>query len=217
MEIINDKVLMLRTRQPDRITNLIPKSRVVGQEADMYRVAVNWGYEEARELAQMKVKNVPSTIKRDYKWSGKLSPFNHQKETASFLTLHQKAFCFSEQGTGKTASVIWATDYLMNIGKIKRVLVICPLSIMKPAWQQDLFKFAMHRSCGVAYGNAATRRKVIQSDFEFVVINFDGVGVVKKDIIEGGFDLIVVDEANAYKNVSTNRWKTLRDIMTPSK
>jgi len=217
MEIISDKVLVLRTRQPDRITNLIPKSRVVGQEADMYRVAVNWGYEEARELAQMKVKNVPSTIKRDYKWSGKLPPFNHQKETASFLTLHQRAFCFSEQGTGKTASVIWATDYLMNIGKIKRVLVICPLSIMKPAWQQDLFKFAMHRSCGVAYGNAATRRKVIQSDVEFVIINFDGVGVVKKDIIEGGFDLIVVDEANAYKNVGTNRWKTLRDIMTPSK
>ena len=27
-----------------------------------------------------------------------------------------------------------------------------------------------------------------------------------------GFDLIVVDEASAYKNAQTTRWKTLRDI-----
>jgi SNF2 family DNA or RNA helicase len=32
-------------------------------------------------------------------------------------------------------------------------------------------------------------------------------------IRKGGFDLIVVDEANAYKNAQTNRWKTLAVIM----
>ena len=35
------------------------------------------------------------------------------------------------------------------------------------------------------------------------------------DIIKAKFDLIVVDEANAYKSVSTNRWKTLNKILTP--
>ena len=61
------------------------------------------------------------------------TPFEHQKTTAEFLTTNRKAFCFNEQGTGKTASVIWAVDYLMTIGLVKRVLVICPLSIMKSA------------------------------------------------------------------------------------
>ena len=86
-----------------------------------------------------------------------LTPFLHQKETAAFLSSQRKAFCFNEQGTGKTASVIWATDYLMKMRLIRRVLVVCPLSIMHSAWQQDLFKFAVHRRVDVAYGSASKR------------------------------------------------------------
>ena len=140
-------------------------------------------------------------------------PFAHQKETAEFLVGKRRAFCFNEQGTGKTASVIWATDYLMKRGLVKRVLVICPLSIMKSAWQADLFKFALHRTVDVAYGSADKRRGIINNGAEYVIINFDGVEIVKKDIINGGFDLVVVDEASAYKNAQTNRWKALREIM----
>ena len=157
------------------------------------------------------------TILTDYTWTGKFKPFAHQKETSDFLSTRRKAFCFNEQGTGKTASVIWAADYLMKLGKIKRVLVICPLSIMKSAWQQDLFKFAMHRSCSVAHGDAKQRKKIIAAGSEFVIINFDGLAVVKDEIIKGGFDLIVVDEANAYKNPMTNRWKVLRDVAAAAK
>jgi SNF2 family DNA or RNA helicase len=153
-----------------------------------------------------------NSILTDYNWPGKFAPFAHQKQTAEFLTLNRKAFCFNEQGTGKTASVIWATDYLMTLGVIKRVLVICPLSIMKSAWQADLFKFAMHRTCDVAYGDPKTRKKIINQGAEFVIINFDGVEIVKKDIMAGGFDVIVIDEASAYKNPQTTRWKTLKEV-----
>lgn len=150
----------------------------------------------------------------EYEWPRPhgFTPFVHQKSTAEFLVSNRKAFCFNEQGTGKTASVIWAVDYLMNIGLIRRVLVICPLSIMKSAWQGDLFKFALHRTVSVAYGNARKRKEIINAGAEFVIINFDGVGIVKDEIINGGFDLIVVDEASAYKNAQTSRWKDLRDL-----
>lgn len=212
MIIVQDKTLMLKTRRPHLVTDKIKNSKVIGQEADMYKVAVKWGFNEAEALAEAGATNVPSPIKRDYEWTGKLTPFDHQKETSSFLTLHKKSFCFNEAGTGKTASVIWAADYLMKLGRVKRVLVICPLSIMKSAWQQDLFKFAMHRSCSVAHGASAARRKIIDAGSEFVIINFDGVAVVKDTIMAGGFDLIVVDEANAYKNSQTSRWKTFKTL-----
>jgi SNF2 family DNA or RNA helicase len=100
----------------------------------------------------------------------------------------------------------------MTLGLVKRVLVICPLSIMKSAWQQDLFKFAIHRTVTVAYGAREKRKQLVRNDSEFVIINFDGVGIVKKEVIDGGFDLIVVDEASAYKNAQTSRWKDLRDL-----
>ena len=150
----------------------------------------------------------------EYEWPRPhgFTPFNHQKTTAEFLVNNRKAFCFNEQGTGKTASVIWAVDYLMQLGLVKRVLVICPLSIMKSAWQQDLFKFAIHRTVSVAYGAAKKRKEIVNAGNEFVIINFDGVGIVKKEIMDGEFDLIVVDEASAYKNNKTERWKDLRDL-----
>lgn len=150
----------------------------------------------------------------EYEWPRPLGfqPFDHQKTTVEFLVSNKKAFCFNEQGTGKTASVIWACDYLMKLGVVRRVLIICPLSIMKASWQADVFKFAMHRRTAVAYGDARKRKEIVASGAEFVVINFDGVGIIKKELMDAKFDLIVVDEASAYKNPRTERWKTLRDL-----
>ena len=207
MEIIDNRALLVRTANAADITATIPKSADT-QEG----VLVRWGYNEAKALASLGFSDVPSPILKDYQWTGKHKPYEHQKVTASFLTLNDRAFCFNEQGTGKTASVIWAADYLMKLGKVKRVLVICPLTIMKSSWQQDLFTFAMHRSCSVAYGNTKQREKIIKAGADFVIINYDGVEVVKEAIVNGGFDLIVIDEANAYKNPQTNRWRVLNRI-----
>jgi len=148
-----------------------------------------------------------------YDWPGRYTPFEHQKTTASFLTMNPRAFCFNEQGTGKTASAIWAADFLMKQGKIKRALIICPLSIMDSAWRTDLFSFAMHRTVDIAHGAKKKRQEIINSDTEFVIINYDGVEIVKDDIANGGFDLIVVDEATHYKNAQSKRWKVLASIM----
>ena len=157
------------------------------------------------------------TIKDNYKWPRPIGfePFEHQKETAEFLALRRRAFCFNEQGTGKTASVIWAADYLLSRGAINRVLVVCPLSIMQASWQNDLFKFAVHRTVDVAYGTADRRKKVINGTASFVIINYDGVPSVFEELKAGGFDLIVIDEANAYKNVQTKRWRLMRKLLGP--
>ncbi len=151
----------------------------------------------------------------DYRWTGKHQPFDHQKKTADFLASHHKAFCFNEQGTGKTASAIWASDYLLDQWEISRVLIICPLSIMESAWRDDLFKFAMHRTVDVAYGSAEKRRKIIANNADYVVINYDGITIVEEDLYKAGFDLIIVDEATHYKNAQTNRWKSLKRILKP--
>jgi len=213
MQIIEDKALLLKVRHPERITEVIPKSKILNSG----EVLVKWGLEEAQVLKNLRIKNVPSPIMSHYHWPGLYKPFEHQKETASFLTLHRRAFCFNEQGTGKTGSVIWAADYLMSLGYIRRVLVLCPLSVMQSAWQNDLFKFAMHRTVGIAHSHSRQKRiEVVCGDAEFVICNFDGLDIIKDVVEENEFDLIVVDEANAYKTVSTKRWKVLNQILAPS-
>jgi SNF2 family DNA or RNA helicase len=180
-------------------------------------MVIFWDVPEMTRLNQIVSfrNNLPSPIKRDYNYPGLYKPFDHQRVTSEFLSINHRAFCFNEAGTGKTSSVIWAADYLMAQKIIKRVLVICPLSIMYSAWQADILNTAMHRSVAVAHGPAHKRTKVIQGPYEFVIINYDGVAIVKDDIINGGFDLVVIDEANAYKSPSTARWKTLAKLLKP--
>jgi len=216
MEIVDNKVLVVRTRNPGRITTAIKKSTEVEQQGDVTAVAVHWGLKEAQALMTLGMKKVPSPIERDYDWPGIYSPMQHQRDTAGFLTLHPRAFCFNEQGTGKTGAAIWAADYLLNIGAVNRVLVVCPLSIMQSAWQADLFKFAVHRTVDVAYGARDKRKAIISGPAEFVIINYDGVDIVADEIANGGFDLIIIDEANAYKNATTKRFKTMRKILKPT-
>lgn len=210
MDIINNKAILLRVREPNRIMEVIPKAKRVSD----HEVLVKWSLDEVQVLKNLKIKNVPSPILAHYDWPGIYPPFEHQRTTASFLTMNKRAFCFNEQGTGKTSSVIWAADYLMNLGKIRRVLVLCPLSIMASAWEADLFKFAMHRTCAIAHSYTKDKRiAAVRSGAEFVICNYDGLDVIKDEIKQSDFDLIVVDEANAYKNVSTKRWKTLNTII----
>jgi len=209
MKIVNGKALLLKLRNPNRVTDSIRKSKATGP----HEVVVNWGVQETHTLRDMNI-NVPSPISGRYDWPGRYKPYEHQRKTAEFLTLHPKAFCFNEQGTGKTASAIWAADFLMKQGVIRRALIICPLSIMDSAWRDDLFEVAMHRTVDVAHGSAAKRKKIIDNGAEFVVINYDGVEIVEENIRNGGFDLIIVDEATHYKNAQSKRWKCLNRLVT---
>jgi SNF2 family DNA or RNA helicase len=212
MQIIEDKALLLKLKHPERVLNTIPKSK----RLDDGQILVRWGLEEAQVLKNLGIRSVPSPIERRYKWPGLFKPFEHQKDTASFLTLHRRAFCFNDPGTGKTASFAWAADYLLDKKYISRVLVICPLSIMNSAWRADLFKTLMHRRVDIAHGSRDKRVKVIKSDAEFVIINFDGVETVLDELRAGGFDLVIIDEANAVKTATTKRWKAINSLLTPN-
>jgi len=218
VEIVDNQAVKFRIKSDEvnLITDYLEKSEVIEDNGYQAEVLVYWGIEEMQHMVKVCGDKVPSPMQRDYAWPGMYTPFKHQETTAAFLSLQQRAFCFNEAGTGKTSSVIWAADYLMTQGLIKRVLIICPLSIMYSAWQADIFKTAMHRSVAVAYGDADKRKKVLNGVYEFVIINYDGVNIVKEEISKLGFDLIVIDEANAYKTVTTKRWKTLAKIMKPS-
>jgi len=216
MQIVENKALLLRTRNPDKY-KVIPKFAVVGEQDGVYEIAVRWGLDEARVLRNLGVRNVPSPITARYDWPGRFKPMKHQMETAAFLTLHRRAFVFSEPGTGKTLSALWAADYLMRTKQVRRCLVLCPVSIMQSAWINDLGNSIIHRSAIVAHHQQASRRiEMVQGDYEFVITNYDGLNLIADEINnDGRFDLVVADEANAYKNVQTKRWKSLNKILKP--
>lgn len=213
MEIYQNKALLIKTRNPGRY-DFIP-NRV---QFDEDTVAIKWGLEEARVLKNLGVKNVPSPIYKSYEWPCRYPyVFAHQKETASFLTMHRRAFVLSEPGTAKTLSALWAADYLMQIGEVRRVLVVCPLSIMQSAWLGDIGRSIIHRSAIVCHHSSSDRRKdMVRGDYEIVVVNYDGIPLISDAIVaDGRFDLIIADEATALKNSMTRRWKAFAKLLRP--
>lgn len=215
MQILDNRALLFTTRKADQIVNLIPKARIMERRGDLSRIMVNWGLDEVRVLRNLRIRNVPHPIVGRYDWPGVYTPFAHQRETAAFLATHPRCFVLSEAGTGKTSAAAWAADYLMTKKQVSRVLVVCPVSIMESAWRSDLFKTVMHRTVVLATGSRKKRIEAVESDAEFVIINFDGVRVVQQELIDGGFDLIIVDEATAVKTVTTDRWASLAKLVMP--
>ena len=216
MQIIENKILLFRTQHPQRYS-IIPKHKAFPIPGG-YEIAVYWGLDEARVLRNLGVRNVPSPIYGRYDWPGRFKPMAHQQETASFLTLNRRAFVLSEPGTGKTLSALWAADYLMTRGDVRRVLILCPMSIMHSAWMQDIGNSVIHRSAVVAHHAQASRRiEAVQEGHDIVITNYEGLDLISTEVKnDGRFDLVIVDEANAYKNPQTKRWKVLNSLLTPN-
>jgi SNF2 family DNA or RNA helicase len=132
--------------------------------------------------------------------------------TSAFLTIHNKALVLNEIGTGKTQSALWACDYLMEIGKIRKVLVISPLSTLERVWGDSIFKSFPHRQAVTLHGTSARRKQLLKTQADFFIINHDGFQIIEQEC-RNMFDLIIIDEAAVLRNPSTNRFKIIRKFM----
>lgn len=97
---------------------------------------------------------------------------------SSFLSLHPRAFNLADIGTGKTLGTLWAADYLMRIGAVKKALILSPLSTIYRVWQDEIFQnFLANRTAVVLHGSREMREELLQQNADFYIINHDGLGV----------------------------------------
>jgi SNF2 family DNA or RNA helicase len=139
-------------------------------------------------------------------------PWENQKLTTEFLLRNKRAYVLNEMRTGKTLSVLWACDLLIQNQKIRKVLVVSPLSTIKVVWAQSIFDNFPHLKYAIAHGNRDTRIRAIKSDAQFVIINHDGIKSVPTELINERFDIMVIDELTAYKNATSDRSSIMRTI-----
>jgi len=93
------------------------------------------------------------------------------------------------------------------------MLVVCPKSIMKPAWANDIEKFYPGLTWAIAKAPDKTRIKAFHSKALIVIINHDAAKWLKANFNELlTFDWLVVDESTAFKNPTAKRTKALKDL-----
>ncbi|MCG3773746.1 MAG: ATP-dependent RNA helicase SrmB [Nitrospira sp.] len=201
------KSLALKLNNPAQVLSCIPTAKTINfRGTDL--VVVPHRPEEVRVLRNLGIK-APAPILHYYPWPGQFTPYNHQRLTSAFLTMNKRCLVLNEIGTGKTQSALWAADYLMKLGVVKKVLIISPLSTLERVWGDAIFKGMIGRQHYVLHGTAARRLKLLKSKADFYIINHDGFSIIQ-DQCDGMFDLVIVDEAAVLRNPTTTRFKMFR-------
>lgn len=134
------------------------------------------------------------------------APYKHQQESVEFYRKTPRALNTSGCGTGKTRAILdWYAEDLEAHG---RMLVLAPLSILEPAWGEDIKKWQPQLSYTVAY--AKNRREAFRSTANIVITNHDAVRwILDNDELLYEFNTLVVDEFTAFKQRTSQRSKAL--------
>jgi superfamily II DNA or RNA helicase len=114
-----------------------------------------------------------------------------------FLWDHGFGACLADDmGLGKTLQTIMLLQSLMDEGKIKRAIIICPVSILYN-WKNELEKFS-NLKWGIFYGE----EREIPAETQIVLTSY---GLMKRESLGAfareEFDAIIFDEVQHLKNI----------------
>jgi SNF2 family DNA or RNA helicase len=199
------KQIVLNTKKHEQLKRIIPHARTFDVKGEVY-TAVPHGVEEVHVLKNLGFKKTPPPILFYYDWPGRFKPMDHQRDTAAFLVANRRALCLNAPGTGKSISTLWAADYLLREGSVKKILIIAPLSTLKPVWGKEIMHHMPHLNFQIITGTKQRRLQLLESTgLQVAIINHDGFTTVKDHLAD--FDLIVYDEATALKSPQSKRFK----------
>ena len=130
--------------------------------------------------------------------------YAHQRRGVDLLTTYPRYALWWDCGVGKTATVL---DVISKL-KLHRVLVLCPRSIIKPAWKDDAATFTPHLSIRgwhdkprVEFWNATIQ-----------VVNYESFRARYDEFEPRRYDLLVVDESSRIKDPHSKTSRLVRDI-----
>ncbi|MFN9029616.1 MAG: DEAD/DEAH box helicase [Betaproteobacteria bacterium] len=209
------KKLVLNLQVPEKVLSVIPTAREFEFKGKRL-VAVPHRIEETRVLRNLRIA-APSPILHYYDWPGRHTPFVHQRETAEFMTLNPRSFILNDMGTGKTLSALWAFDYLRRFEDVDgAMLVISPLSTLERTWGDEVWRNFPHLEYAVLHG--PKKLAMLENGADVFIINHDGIKSkemstrIARMVRDKRIRAVVVDELAAYRNSSSERYKSLRTI-----
>jgi SNF2 family DNA or RNA helicase len=197
--------VVVNTQNHAAIVSAIPHAKTFMHQGQVL-TALEHGVEETLVLRNLGFKKAPSPILSYYKWPARFKAMEHQKQTSAFFISNRKALCLNAPGTGKSMSALWAADFLLQEGLIKKVLIIAPLSTLKVVWGKELRHHLPHRSFELLTGSKERRvEKIRTPGVEFLIVNHDGFGIIEQYL--GDVDLVIYDEVTALKTPGSQRFK----------
>ena len=144
---------------------------------------------------------------------------DHQIINIAAMTLPEcRGLCiFDEQGTGKTVTLIFAFDLLVELDIVDTAIVIAPKSMISE-WPNDLFRFKgdLYKSVMVT-GSYSEKRQKLSSEADFYVTNFETAVSMEAELLSlirkhNGRIILAIDESFFVKNLDAKRTKAIRRL-----
>jgi len=153
----------------------------------------------------------------------KATPYAHQREAYEFAckkfgllpteNTSNGLALLMEMGTGKTLTSTAISTILFKLRKVRRVLVVAPLSIL-PVWKEEFKKFAdtPHTVTilkGSSREKAAMLENISHTGLQIVVVNYESAWRIEKELLDFDADLVIADEAHKIKESRTAQSKAM--------
>ena len=153
----------------------------------------------------------------------KANPYEHQIKAFGFVCglfgifnapyYSRGAALLMEMGCGKTITSIAVAGALYQFGKINRILIVAPLSILG-VWDEEFEKFAdFPYTLTVLKGSSSKKKEQLEevSDkgLQIVVVNYESAWRLERELLRFNADLIVADEGHKIKSAQTSVSKSM--------
>jgi hypothetical protein len=193
------------------LLDLIPGVKDAGEDG----LLAPWDLATCDVLSALDLPN-ESPMVRDYHWPipAPWDVMEHQFTATSFLVTRRRAYLLMEQGTSKTFCAAWAADYLMRIGRAKRVLVISVNSTLDDVWAEHIHRLGPQHRTALLSGSKKQRLDALAMSPQWAIINYEGVGVIAKELAVFAKDQIIIcDETVMLKNWQAQRTQCVAPLV----
>lgn len=156
----------------------------------------------------------------------KANPYEHQIKAFGFVCglfgifnapyYSRGAALLMEMGCGKTITSIAVAGALYQFGKINRILIVAPLSILG-VWDEEFEKFVdFPYTLTVLKGSSSKKKEQLEevSDkgLQIVVVNYESAWRLERELLRYNADLILADEGHKIKSAQTSVSKSMHAL-----
>lgn len=232
LDIMKERMDGYKVRGRDQI--VIPL-RSGPKLARFHKYGIEWGHQTKEVMAFLvdrikkrkaniaKIKSQwGGDIKFDYDCKGQYEPMDHQKIMFNMTAYSDVAALLADPGTCKTAAYLWAIDYRIQKGQIKKALVVT-LSDLKKNVLAEMAVQVPHLK-GVILKDAAQARKVLQKsykvkkknvDYDIYIANYESMFTLVELFGDDYFDMVVCDEAHRVGSPKARQTKKIVSKFEP--
>ena len=138
----------------------------------------------------------------------------YQNTGVDWLLQNNDGILADDMGLGKTLQSIKAMDTLIRLGEVKKVLIVCPSSLIS-TWKYEISKWAPHIAITQVFGDKNsinTNWLKAYSNSHILITNYEQLRGDIEVLDSMSFDLVIADEAHRIRKLSSKLSKGILKI-----